>query len=54
MRKLARTLAIVVLSAVTAGMLAAAPAMASTTHTPRFRYPICNPSHPIYPCQKNF
>jgi hypothetical protein len=53
MRKLARTLAIVVLSAGAAGMLATAPAMAAT-HSPQFRYPICNPSHPIYPCQNNF
>jgi hypothetical protein len=37
MRKLARTLAIVVLSAGAPGMLATAPAMASTTHTPQFR-----------------
>jgi hypothetical protein len=53
MRKLARTLAVVALSAGTISMLAVVPARASTTPTPQ-RYPICNPSHPIHPCQNNF
>ena len=40
MRKLARTLAVVALSAGTISMLAVVPARASTTPTPQ-RYPIC-------------
>jgi hypothetical protein len=52
MRKLARTLAVVVLSAGTVSMLAVTSANA-VTPTPQ-RYPICNPSHPVHPCQPNF
>jgi Spy/CpxP family protein refolding chaperone len=55
MRKIARAMIVVALSCGSVASLAVAPAMASSTNaTPGFVYPICNPAHPIYPCQPNW
>jgi hypothetical protein len=54
MRKIVRTIAVLAISAGSLGVLATAPAMASQASQPQFKYPLCNPAHPIYPCQNDY
>lgn len=54
MRKFIRTAAVLAISVGSLGVLATAPALASTRPKPQIEYPLCNPAHPIYPCQNYY